>query len=125
MYGVSKATEGFTTGTFNEVIGRDISFLWTVDKSGRVFWFAFQKMDKVYHVPDLPRFTEQDALSLAQLCMPMYLTEKCTFGDLWNNRIANKLVALEEAWYKHWNWGRFICIGDAIHKVCKTWHGYQ
>jgi hypothetical protein len=117
MFGVAKPTEGFVSGTLNEAVGQDISFLWSVDKSGRIFWFVFEKMDKVHHVPDIPRYTEEDARTLAHRCLPLYLKDDAKFADVWENRISHKLVPLEEAFYEHWSWGRFACIGDAVHKV--------
>jgi len=117
MYGVSKPTKGLTIGPFNRVLGKGLSFLHSTDKSGRVFWFVFEKLDKRYHVPDIPKFTKEDGEALAQRCLSVRMTEQVTFQDLWNNRLLYKLVPLEEAWYAHWTWGRFACIGDSIHKV--------
>ena len=117
MFGVSNPTKGLTTGPFNQVLGENLSFLHNVDKSGRVFWFVFEKLDKRYHVPDVPKFTKEDGEALAQRCLPIRMTGQVTFQDIWNNRLAFMLVPLEEAWFNHWTWGRFACIGDSIHKV--------
>lgn len=45
------------------------------------------------------------------------MKEKVKFADLWASRLSYRLVPLEEGWVEHWSWGRFVCIGDAIHKV--------
>lgn len=117
MYGVSKPTKNMAAGSFDRVVGKDLSFLHSVDKSGRVFWFVFEKLDKRYHVPNVPKFTKEDGEALGQRCLSKQMTDSVTFEDLWNNRISSTLVALEEAWYDNWTWGRFACIGDSIHKV--------
>ena len=117
MYGVSRPTKNLAVGTFDRVVGKDLSFLHSVDKSGRVFWFVFKKLDRRYHVPNVPKFTKGDSEVLGQQCLSKQMTDSVTFGDLWNNRIMSTLVPLEEAWHDHWTWGRFACIGDAIHKV--------
>jgi hypothetical protein len=39
------------------------------------------------------------------------------FKDVWDNRVSFTLVALEEAEYKRWTWGRFAILGDGIHKM--------
>lgn len=26
-------------------------------------------------------------------------------------------MALEEVYYSHWTWGRFVCLGDSVHKM--------
>jgi 2-polyprenyl-6-methoxyphenol hydroxylase-like FAD-dependent oxidoreductase len=31
--------------------------------------------------------------------------------------MSSCLVPTEEAEYEHWTWGRFVCLGDSIHKV--------
>jgi hypothetical protein len=118
MFGTSKPVEGLEHGPFNQVLGKNLSFLHSLDKSGRVFWFVFEKMDKKWHVPNVPSYSDEDALALAKRCGSVYMTDKVSFADLWQNRLGFKLVPLEEAWYKHWTWGRFVCIGDSIHKVC-------
>jgi hypothetical protein len=127
MYGVSKPTKGLDraddNGIFNQVVGRDLSFLHTNDKSGRIFWFIFEKMDKVYQYSNLPRFSDDDSVALAQRSMPVQMNDKITFGDIWENRLAYKLVPLEEALFRHWTWGRLVCIGDSIHKVCSSCAG--
>lgn len=120
IYGVSKPTKGCDPGWWNQVLGYDRSMLYTNDKSGRVFWFLFDKMDKVYTVPNIPRFTQEDAdaLALSHLHTPISPTMK--FADLWENRIQYALLPLEEAWYDHWTWGRFVCAGDSVHRVSLT-----
>lgn len=121
MYGVSKPTSGLDrpehVGIFNQVVGHDISFLHSNDKSGRVFWFVFEKMDQLHRIPNIPKFSEKDAEALAQRALSIQMNEKVKFADLWENRLAAKLAPLEEAVVRHWTWGRLVCIGDSIHKV--------
>lgn len=119
MFGVCKPVKGLedVSGHFDRCIGRDVSALWTPAKDGRVFWFMCEKMDKVYQVPDIPTYTDADALDLAQRCGSMYCTDKVKFIDIWENRIWHRLFPLEEVFYEHWSYGRIACIGDAVHKV--------
>ncbi|KAK5062864.1 hypothetical protein LTR84_004939 [Exophiala bonariae] len=116
MYGISTQTKGFTGGTFNQILGYGHSMLWSNEKSGRVFWFLFEKMDKRYKHPNIPRFTDDDAETLARRYLHIRLSETHTFADLWKNRVSFKLVALEEALHKKWTWERFVCAGDSAHK---------
>lgn len=92
--------------------------LWSTEVSGRVFWFLFEKMDKRYRYPDIPKFTDEEAETLARRYLDIRMTETNTFADLWENRVQFKLVALEEALHKKWTWERFVCAGDSAHKVC-------
>ncbi|KAJ9608714.1 hypothetical protein H2200_006485 [Cladophialophora chaetospira] len=120
MYGVSKPTAGLDRsedmGIFNQVLGHDLSFLHSNDKSGRVFWFVFDKMDKVHQIPSVPRFTDDDAAALAERSASVQMNDKVKFADLWENRLAVHLVPLEEALFRHWTWGRLVCLGDSVHK---------
>jgi hypothetical protein len=122
MYGVSKPTPGLDrpsdTGIFNIVLGKDLSLLHSNDKSGRIFWFVFAKMDKIYQFSDFPRFSDDDAAALARRALTVPMNDKVKFADLWENRLAGKLVPLEEALFRQWTWGRIVCVGDSIHKVC-------
>lgn len=117
IYGISNPTKGFTGGTFNQALGYGHSMLWSNEKSGRVFWFLFEKMAKKYKYPDIPRFTDEDAEVLARRYLHVRLSETDTFADLWENRVQFKLVPLEEALHKKWTWERFVCAGDSAHKA--------
>lgn len=80
-------------GIFNQVLGHDISFLHSNDQSGRVFWFVVEKMDKVYQSPNIPRFSDDDAVALAQRSLSVRMNDKVKFADLWENRLAYRLVS--------------------------------
>ncbi|KAK4942872.1 hypothetical protein LTR10_017448 [Elasticomyces elasticus] len=120
MYGVARPIPGregdCDPNYFHRCVGQDISFMWSPAKDGRIFWFVYEKLDKVYHAPDIPKFTDQDALDLAQHGMDLYISDKLKFSDVWENRIAYMCLPLEEAFYEHWSYGRIACIGDTVHK---------
>ncbi|KAI1611563.1 hypothetical protein EDD36DRAFT_441678 [Exophiala viscosa] len=120
MYGVSRPIKGHEgdcdPAYFHRCVGQDISSMWSTANDGRIFWFVYEKLDKVYHVPDIPKFTDQDTLDLAQRCAPLYLSDKLKFSDVWENRIKYMCLPLEEAFFEHWSYGRIACIGDTAHK---------
>ncbi|EXJ64468.1 hypothetical protein A1O7_00804 [Cladophialophora yegresii CBS 114405] len=120
MYGVSKSTSGLDrpedAGIFNQVLGHDLSFLHSNDKSGRIFWFIFEKLDTKHQFPNIPTFTDDDAVALAHRSSSVQMNDKVRFAEIWENRLAYKLVPLEEGLFRHWTWGRFVCIGDSVHK---------
>lgn len=118
IYAISKPTKGLAGNTFNQVVGYDRSMLYTTEKSGRVFWFLFEKMDKKYRDPDIPRFTKDDTENMIRRHLDVRLNEKLTLADLWENRIQWNMAPLEEALRKQWTWDRFVCAGDSVHKVC-------
>jgi hypothetical protein len=47
----------------------------------------------------------------------MILRPGIPFSKLWANTVSSNLVALEEAAFQIWTWGRIACLGDSIHKM--------
>ncbi|KAF1834748.1 hypothetical protein BDW02DRAFT_568714 [Decorospora gaudefroyi] len=88
-----------------------------VGGKGKVYWFMFKKLDKVYKVPDIPRYTKEDAEAYAKTLQGAAITPNVGFTDLWKNRTSYALVPLEEAYLKRWSWGRIACVGDGVHKM--------
>lgn len=119
IFGISKNIPGMETGQTDRTFAKDMSTLSYVGKEGKVFWFVFAKMDKVYHYPDIPRFTQEDAATLMEKIGGLAIRENgsVTVQDFWDTRQTSQLVAIEEAAYQHWSHGRFVCLGDSIHKM--------
>jgi hypothetical protein len=84
-----------------------------------VYWFIFQKFLKVYKGNEIPKYTREDADKFGKEISHYNIQPKgeIIFGDIWGNRMSYTLVALEEAEYKKWTWGRIACLGDSIHKM--------
>jgi 2-polyprenyl-6-methoxyphenol hydroxylase-like FAD-dependent oxidoreductase len=117
MYGISKPVEDLSQDSLNRTYGEDVSFLTTVGKDGQVFWFIFQKLPRKYTVPNIPRFTKQDAEAQAKKLLSQKITDRVIFRDIWDQRETFTLAPLEEALFSKWTSGRFACIGDSAHKV--------
>jgi len=119
MFGISQGVEEPTPGDLNLVYGKDVSFLVIAGKNQRIFWFVFKKMDQKYHVPNIPRFSKEDAERQANDQLHRKITDNVLFKDIWNKRVSCTLVPLEEALFKTWAFGRFACLGESVHKVCR------
>jgi hypothetical protein len=117
IYGISKPVKGLSQGSLNRTYGEDVSFLTTVGKHDQVFWFIFQKLERIYTVPNIPRFTKKDAKEQAEKLLTRRITNDVVFRDIWDQRDTFTLAPLEEALFSKWTWGRFACIGDSAHKV--------
>jgi hypothetical protein len=117
MFGISQGVDNLTPGELHLTYGKDISFLVIAGKNKRAFWFMFEKMDQKYHVPNIPRFSKEDAERHGNEQAQKMITDQVRFGDIWEKRVSCTLVALEEALFKTWTWGRFACLGDSVHKV--------
>lgn len=118
LYGISNATPGLIAGNYDVTYMKDVSSMIIIGKDGVVFWFIFQKLDRVYRMGEIPKYSKADAEEFARLHADINLDNDphVTFGDVWKNRKYFTLVATEEADYKHWTWGRFACLGDSVHK---------
>ncbi|PUU81908.1 hypothetical protein B9Z19DRAFT_1190852 [Tuber borchii] len=83
---------------------------------GRIFWFLFEKLDKVYKLPNIPKFTVEDGRKLAEKRLEDAVTEDVKFGELWDRTTSYVTVPMEEGCFEHWHYKRMIVIGDAAHK---------
>jgi hypothetical protein len=101
IYGISKPVKHLRQGVFYRTYGEDLSFLTTLGKNKEVFWFVFQKLDRKYTVPNVPRFTKQDAEAQAEKLFSQPITDQVSFQDIWEQRESYLLAPLEEALYSN------------------------
>jgi hypothetical protein len=79
-----------------------------------------EKLDKEYYLPNIPRYTEEDARLFAESKLEKILvsdTVQARFGDLWKKVRVSALVSVEEGDLKVWTSGKLVCSGDSVHKV--------
>jgi 2-polyprenyl-6-methoxyphenol hydroxylase-like FAD-dependent oxidoreductase len=123
LFGIATQTNNYPSGYVDITYAKDKSSLCITGKNGRFYFFMFEKMEKLYRHPDIPKYTANDAESFAESFRDFNITPKdgptgaIKFSDVWKNRTSYSLVALEEAEYQRWTWGRFVCLGDGIHKM--------
>lgn len=119
VFGISAPTPGMTDqGTITYNYNERFSSLVAVGKTGQVYWFVFEKMDKKYIYPDCPRFTKEDAEKFARSFGDNMIAENIPFSEVFKTRQNFTMTVLEENVFEHWNFERFTCIGDSVHKVC-------
>ena len=75
IYGISTAC-GLTPGDAELVYGQDRSALIVCGKEGRTFWFYFTKMEKKHYVPNIPRWTIDDAVKQVNDNLDFMITDK-------------------------------------------------
>ncbi|KAL2143755.1 hypothetical protein VTI28DRAFT_10052 [Corynascus sepedonium] len=91
-------------------------------EGGKMYWFAQERLPRTYHLGEIPRYTDDDARDfVARHADLIYAKgsngQKLTLPDLWEKTTSFRLVAIEEAKFKLWHWGRIVCAGDSIHKA--------
>ena len=118
LFGISSATKGLECGNYDITYMQDISTMVIVGKNHTVYWFLFRKLDRVYRVGEIPRYTRKEAEVFAEKHIHINIESepKVTFGDIWKHRKYYTLAATEEASYKNWTFGRIACLGDSVHK---------
>ena len=79
---------------------KDRSSLVIVGKDDRTYYFAFEKLDKVYKPPHVPVFTTADRDRFAESHGDMKITEKITLKDIHKHALWSHLVGVETASYK-------------------------
>lgn len=82
----------------------------------RLYWFLFKGMKRATG-SDIPRFTRDDEVALAEAHFGDRVAASTTFGDVYGDRLHTALVPFEEHVFKRWHFRRIITIGDAAHKV--------
>ena len=92
-----------------------------VGDDGAVFWVLLERLDKIYHYPDIPKYSQEDEKEFARSQLDKVLLSDAAqtkFGDLWERTTFSALLAVEEGFLEQWSLGRVVCIGDSVHKVC-------
>ena len=117
LFGICKASESIAIGDADFIYDHDRSSFVLSESSGRLCYCVLQKMDRVYKMAEIPRFSQADAEAYAQLHADIQIRPGLTFGNLYEHSESSILVALEEAKFQHWSWGRIVCVGDSIHKM--------
>ncbi|ERF72896.1 hypothetical protein EPUS_08704 [Endocarpon pusillum Z07020] len=117
LYGMSSGVPGLEEKHHYRAVNKDWSFLTVVGKSDCCYWFVFEKLDRIYHTPNIPRYVEADQLEFIKPFLDRYVSHDVQFQALWERRTAATLASLEEAQFSRWTHGRIVCLGDSIHKM--------
>ena len=117
IYGMGTQVKGnLEVGWYYRTYAQDHSTMIFVGDGGILYWFLFTKLDKRYYGAEIPKYTLADAEVAAQAFFDIKLPHSTTYEDLWKTRTMVNMTSIEEAQNEHWTSGRFVCIGDSIHK---------
>ncbi|KAK8071479.1 monooxygenase [Apiospora hydei] len=119
LFGVSGPVPGLGPGTSDDTWVQDLTVVAYSGERGKVFWFVYARMDRVYEAHEMPRFSAADAAAFAQkhLDVPLRPGGAVRFADVWKAREVETMLPLEEAHFEHWTAGRVVCLGDSVHKM--------
>ncbi|OLN94167.1 FAD-dependent urate hydroxylase 5 [Colletotrichum chlorophyti] len=118
IFGISNRPSNFPPGTNQEsALSRGRCYLAVSGPGERVYWFFFVALRETRYGSSIPRFSKEEETALARCHLSDLITGGMTFGDLYENRIASTLVALEEHVFSRWHFGSIVLVGDSAHKV--------
>ncbi|KAK3311782.1 hypothetical protein B0H66DRAFT_609095 [Apodospora peruviana] len=117
LFGICSLAPGLEIAAGDYGYDRDRSSLAVVGRGGRTYYFIFQKLDRVYRGTEIPHYSRKEAEKFAKAHSDMKIRPNVTFAQLWERTSSSALVALEEATFETWTWGRIACLGDSIHKM--------
>lgn len=117
IFGISPAHAGLKVGEMHTTSDIDQSALLFVGKNDILLWFFVSKMDRTYAESEIPRYSEHDAEEMVRRCSDFQLAQGVSLCKLWEERSSWSCVPLEEAFYERWSFERFVCLGDAVHKM--------
>ncbi|KAG4432184.1 hypothetical protein IFR05_012329 [Cadophora sp. M221] len=81
-------------------------------------WFFFSKMCRRYiGGRNIPRFTKTDMQAQIEQFSDFHFADNVTLKQLVDSSETVSYFPLEEANHEYWTYGRFVCVGDAIHKM--------
>lgn len=119
LFGISYGVPKLEPGDFVTCYNRGYCVATIVDEGGKVYWFAQERLPRLYRIHEIPRYTDDDARDFVARHSDIVIVkgpDGLTLGDLWEKTASFRLVAIEEGKFKLWHWGRIVCVGDSIHK---------
>jgi 2-polyprenyl-6-methoxyphenol hydroxylase-like FAD-dependent oxidoreductase len=120
IFGIGNPVEGTVKpGDTHRSYAKNHSTLSFVGRGGKLYWFLFSKLEKKYYGNDIPRYTTADAEEAVKAFYQIHMTDTITFREVWEQRTFANMVCIEESKNEHWTSDRFVCLGDAVHKVSR------
>lgn len=118
IFGLGKPVDGpVRVGDSHRTYTKDYSTLSFVGNDRQLYWFLFSKLDRRYYGKEIPKYTKADMEEAAKPFFGIHMTDTITFDQVWERRTLANISCVEEAQNDHWTSGRFVCLGDSIHKV--------
>jgi 2-polyprenyl-6-methoxyphenol hydroxylase-like FAD-dependent oxidoreductase len=118
IFGLGNPVEGVVTpGDSHRSYSKGHSTLAFIGRGGMLYWFLFSRMNKRYFGNDIPKFSKAEMEEAAKAFYNIHMTDSITFEKVWATRTFANMCCVEEATNETWTSGRFVCLGDSIHKV--------
>jgi hypothetical protein len=98
LFGISKPVDGLGPGTSDDTWDKGKTVVVYSGERGKLFWFLYEKMDRIYHAHEIPRYDNAEALKFAHdnLDMPILPGGSVKFAHVWEAREVATMLPLEE-----------------------------
>lgn len=116
LFGISELNGEVLVGAHNTV--GEAQSVALIANRDRGYYLMYHMLPRELRGADIPQFTAEQRESLAEKHAGDVLQGSFTFGDLYKKRVRSVLVPLQKYAFKRWHFGRIICLGDTMHKVC-------
>ncbi|KAH7027267.1 uncharacterized protein B0I36DRAFT_350829 [Microdochium trichocladiopsis] len=120
VFGLSRKTGDLEKDTAYQVCAQDMTIGVFGGPNGEACWFIFFKVPLAKGRDNIPKWNAFDDPKAAEICKQFShakLTEKTTFGDVYANCHRITTQACPNHCLRRWNYGRIICLGDAVAKT--------
>ncbi|RGP64219.1 FAD binding domain [Fusarium sporotrichioides] len=115
-FGIAQDVPGWVDGDICRTLGDRVSQLVASGVNGRVYFFFFSKLPESKYGKEIPRFTKEMKEEFVKKNANYPITQKVTFGQLYEHQITSTLTPLHEYVLKKWFFNRMIVFGDSAHK---------
>lgn len=120
VFGIAESIPKLNRGDVHRTYGHGWLTVIMVGADSRVCWFM--SIARTMMPVLIPRHTSDRAYvsRIVEPFLKKHVTSDVMFGEIFNCSESCVVASLEEGFQNRWSWGRFVGIGDAVHKVTRT-----
>lgn len=124
VFGMSSPVRGLEAGEQVNAFNDGLTIATIHGKNGRLFWFFVKKLDRKYPYANVARFSSEAAEQFCSRIGDVHILNGVHVRDVWANRTAFSMTALEEGLFETWHDDRMVLIGDSAHKVTRRFYSH-
>ncbi|KAJ1327430.1 FAD dependent monooxygenase [Microdochium nivale] len=120
VFGLSRKTGDLEKDLSYQICSQDMTMGVFGGPNGEAYWFIFFKVPLAKGHANIPKWDAFDDPKSVEMCKKLShakLTETTTFGDVYANCHRITTQACPHHCLRTWNYGRIICLGDAVAKM--------
>ncbi|KAI1121478.1 FAD dependent monooxygenase [Nemania abortiva] len=116
IYGISMDVPNVRLGVQLSLLDDGMSLHVFTGKDGKLFWFLIFKNLYDGSFSNQNRSVDS-ARSICEGLQSRKVSDDLSWKEIWSRCTIWKMTPLEEGVFRQWNYGRLVCIGDAVRKM--------